>query len=152
MVDNWEGQVYRRSKAMKRSEQEEWRKLRREILYRDHYRCYRCEKHISNGRGLTPHHLLPRDEGGQDDPDNLIVLCCLCHDYAEIYHLRTLEQIRLSYEDAEIKEAKEKELIERQESFPRPDWHAWVYGGMRRSDIPPGIVHLRKNTGYLESG
>ena len=70
--------------------------------------------------------------------------CDPCHDYAEINKLSTLEQIRLSYEEAEIKEAKEKKFTDRQESFPRPDWHAWVYGGMRRPDISSGIVHLQK--------
>jgi len=144
MDANWQGRVYRRSKTMKRSEQEAWRTLRHEILNRDNFTCYRCEKYTANGRRLTVHHLIPRDQGGQDDPDNLITLCDPCHDYAEINKLSTLEQIRLSYEEAEIKEAKEKKFTDRQESFPRPDWHAWVYGGMRRPDISSGIVHLQK--------
>lgn len=32
---------------------------------------------------LEVHHIIPRAEGGPNDPDNLIVLCLTCHDKAE---------------------------------------------------------------------
>ena len=134
MNENWRRRVYRKSKAMKRSKQKAWQALRHEILNRDEFTCYRCEKYIANGRGLEVHHILPRDQGGQDYTDNLITLCFKCHDHVEINKILTLEQIRFSYEDGEIEEVKVKALGIREDSFVRPDWHAWVYGGMQRPE------------------
>lgn len=58
----------------------EWKIVRRLVLERDRRRCRRC----GNRWRLSPHHVKPRDQGGSNDPRNLITLCDACHDWAEI--------------------------------------------------------------------
>ena len=82
---------------------------------------------------MTVHHIIPRGEGGGDNYENLITLCSECHDLVEINGLRTEVEIRGSYEEAETKEPATKKRIERIEHFERPEWHKWVYGGIRHS-------------------
>jgi ATP-dependent DNA helicase RecQ len=58
--------------------EENWRRIRDNILRRDEFRCVEC------GRSCEPdaadiHHLLPRSAGGSDEPSNLITLCDGCH-------------------------------------------------------------------------
>lgn len=70
----------------------EWNKLERRIIRRDHAECQAvCGCTI----GLSVHHIIPRDEGGSDDPLNLITLCKLCHDEIEDTDIRTLDRIRI---------------------------------------------------------
>ena len=130
---DWHKRVYRKGpKKMKREQQERWRELRAACLEREKYRCYRCEKKIpDNGRGSSTHHIIPRDEGGLDDMNNLITLCHKCHDFVEVEGFRTLADIAGSY-DGSIEEAPEKPVAMREESFPRPVWHGYVYGGQKR--------------------
>jgi len=45
---------------------------------------------------------------------------------------KTLSEIENSYYDDPIA-VEEKPIIIREESFTRPEWHAWVYGGARRN-------------------
>ena len=49
--------------------------VRRAIYKRDGYRCALCD----SPRGLQIHHVMPRSEGGSNDPMNLITLCWVCH-------------------------------------------------------------------------
>lgn len=60
-----------------------WRGLRRKILNRDRNRCQSCKVHRSYGRKMTVHHIVARDDGGNDDPSNLITLCVPCHNLIE---------------------------------------------------------------------
>ena len=50
---------------------------RREVLARDGYRCRAsgCE----SAHFLDVHHVIPRERGGTNEPDNLITLCAACH-------------------------------------------------------------------------
>ncbi len=50
---------------------------RRKVLARDGYRCRAsgCE----SPHFLDVHHMMPRERGGTNDPDNLITLCAACH-------------------------------------------------------------------------
>lgn len=43
--------------------------------------------------GLDPHHLIPRSQGGDDVPENIITLCRHHHDMAE-QNTITLEELR----------------------------------------------------------
>ncbi len=56
-----------------------WVKLRERILARDSYLCQTCAK---AGR-LTPatavDHIVPKAQGGTDDPGNLAAICDPCH-------------------------------------------------------------------------
>lgn len=46
------------------------------VRRRDERRCQRCS---AANVGLHVHHIVPRKQGGSDDPDNLITLCAQCH-------------------------------------------------------------------------
>lgn len=51
-----------------------WRKVRAEVLKRDHYRCFYC-----GDPATTADHLLPVSRGGTDDPKNLVAACSNCN-------------------------------------------------------------------------
>lgn len=57
------------------------RKAISEIFKRDERRCRGCRI----AHGLSIHHIVPRDEDGTNDPNNLITLCTSCHDYVECH-------------------------------------------------------------------
>jgi len=112
--------------------EDEWLKLKKQCLKQYKYTCYRCESVNNSGRGMTAHHIIPRSEGGSDDPFNLVALCNECHDAVEISDARSLVDIIACYEGGHIEPV--KQLIgtkENGESFVRPSWHRWVYGGSR---------------------
>lgn len=48
-----------------------WRKLRAQVLARDHYRCVTC----AGTHELEVHHAWPLAEGGTNEPANLLTLC-----------------------------------------------------------------------------
>jgi 5-methylcytosine-specific restriction endonuclease McrA len=50
-----------------------WRRLRFAVLRRDHFRC------PCGAVAVEVDHVLPREVGGRDDPDNLRSLCSRCH-------------------------------------------------------------------------
>ena len=50
--------------------------LRHYILFRDHYTCQCCK---SQKGTLEVHHIVPRNNGGGNQPENLITLCHDCH-------------------------------------------------------------------------
>jgi len=52
-----------------------WNKVRVSILKRDNYICQICKK-----EGREVHHIIPKINGGGDNPENLITLCFDCHD------------------------------------------------------------------------
>lgn len=51
------------------------RATRRMVLRRDQYRCTVC----GTSHDLEVHHIVPRAEGGTNDPANLVTLCMACH-------------------------------------------------------------------------
>lgn len=50
---------------------------RRDVLARDGHRCR--GRGCGGTRFLDVHHVVPRDHGGTNDPENLITLCAPCH-------------------------------------------------------------------------
>lgn len=50
-----------------------WRKLRAWVLVRDGYRCGYCGDSAN-----TVDHVIPRIDGGSDDPANLVACCWRC--------------------------------------------------------------------------
>jgi len=48
-------------------------------LWRDGYKCQHCKGRSKDER-LHCHHIIFRENGGSDEPENLIVLCETCHD------------------------------------------------------------------------
>ena len=55
-----------------------WREIRARIL-RERPTCERCGR----VRAVVVHHIVPRSQGGSDDPINLQALCGLCHAQVE---------------------------------------------------------------------
>jgi hypothetical protein len=58
----------------------EWDRLRETILQRDEYLCVACRKTGVLTAARTVDHILPKSEGGSDDPANLQSLCKPCHE------------------------------------------------------------------------
>lgn len=110
-----------------------WTVLRKMVFERDGYKCIRCDADGDKMKlqvyPLSVHHLLPRADGGGDAMNNLVTLCIPCHDYVELNELRTVQSIVGSYTDKTI--FLEEKIIDRVETFIRPEWHAWVYGSSR---------------------
>lgn len=50
------------------------------IHVRDSYTCQRCgAKEDPHTRSFQVHHLVPRSQGGNNNPENLILACPYCH-------------------------------------------------------------------------
>lgn len=86
---HWKGGL--RTELEKRLDTAEWRKLRVTIYERDGYACQDCGKACKNtrdakgdgGAKIQCHHIVPRRDGGTDDPANLVTLCMSCHQKRE---------------------------------------------------------------------
>lgn len=126
----WEARVYKKANVMTREEQKAWRSMRRSVLTRDKHSCRRCGKKTPNGRGLTVHHIIPRDEGGPDDSTNLITLCQSCHDYVEVSGLRLLIEV-ITIDDEPVPTGPIQNCHD-DHGVIRPEWHKYVYGGVHR--------------------
>src|ERR1700733_9845821 len=61
--------------ARLRLDPEAYRRLCREVLERDGWRCQSC----GCIEGLQVHHISPRSRLGDDTAENLIALCAKCH-------------------------------------------------------------------------
>jgi len=68
-----------------------WRRLCDMINLRD---GWACQAACGCTAELSMHHIVPRAEGGSDDPANLITLCSMCHDEIENTNIRTVEEVR----------------------------------------------------------
>jgi 5-methylcytosine-specific restriction endonuclease McrA len=91
---------------------------RKAVYRRDNYSCALCD----SPRGLQVHHVMPRSEGGTNDPMNLITLCWRCHAVAHgTYFPETPDWMNA----AELHEA----CIEYLADFYAPDWYPWEKGG-----------------------
>ena len=54
---------------------EEYKLLRQQVLERDGWKCQNC----GSAKDLHVHHLTKRSRLGNDELDNLITLCAICH-------------------------------------------------------------------------
>ncbi len=61
-----------------RLEQQDYQKLREQVLRRDGWRCQLC----GSMTNLEVHHKQFRSHSGEDDEQNLITLCFNCHSSA----------------------------------------------------------------------
>lgn len=125
-IREWRKSVYKppRYDSLNR---EEWRQIRKAILIRDDYACLRCEKKSKSGKGLSIHHIVPRDDDGGNNYENLITLCHSCHDFVEVEKLRSLIEIIGSIDPTESKLEPKK--------VESDDWRSWVYGGGRNPNL-----------------
>jgi 5-methylcytosine-specific restriction endonuclease McrA len=65
----------RRKSPRLRLDSESYRKLYRQVLERDGWRCQIC----GSMQQLQVHHLKFRSQSGGDEEQNLITLCAECH-------------------------------------------------------------------------
>lgn len=132
-LHEWRGRVYHANNGDGFYDSPEWRKMRRECFYRDGYRCLRCDKRFKVEE-LSAHHMMPRSEGGIDEPSNLVSLCSPCHDFVEVSDFRTAADIIGSYEKSQKVEQPKYENPKPLTDIDakRPEWHKYVYGGKKR--------------------
>ena len=74
---------------------------------------------------LEVHHVMPRADGGQDNVENLILLCRTHHDRVEVEGIRNRELI-INYVDED-----EGNTATGHTPEDVGDWRTWVYGGRR---------------------
>jgi len=67
----------KRPSAHKRGYSGYWLRLRRYVLERDHYTCVTCGK--AGGLSMQVDHVVPKRDGGRNEPGNLQTLCAVCH-------------------------------------------------------------------------
>ena len=63
--------------------EERWEDTRTRVLERDRHRCSGAFLGGGCSAVLDVHHILPRDEGGTDEDDNLLTLCHRHHPMLE---------------------------------------------------------------------
>jgi 5-methylcytosine-specific restriction endonuclease McrA len=66
-----------------------WRKTRELVWKRDGNRCQVCRKEIPK-KHYHCGHIIDRVAGGDDSPDNLVVMCDMCNIYKPVHD--TLEE------------------------------------------------------------
>ncbi len=119
---SWESKVYRLPEKFETKP--EWKAIEKVVKARDKHTCQSCGLKI----GLTVHHILPRDSGGQDYPPNLITLCRYCHDEVEEQCFTVKEQI--------IDFKRKRKYIKQDHNIVTKEnpvkWQQWVYGGYRK--------------------
>jgi len=87
---------------------DDWRATRKRVLERDDHKCRFCG--VSNqahkeehDRGLSAHHIIPKDDGGRDDVDNLLTVCQSCHRTLESTHGKAMAQLKRHHEEVQAK-------------------------------------------------
>jgi len=73
-------------------------KLNPLVRERDNHKCHFCKRNVHEvcnevGGGNTLHHIVPKRFGGKDEPENLITICCYCHQKLEILITKMLKGI-----------------------------------------------------------
>ena len=114
-IVNWHRKVYKMKKESDLPSN--WRQIRKRIIERENYLCFRCDKKFSKTK-LTIHHIVPRAKGGSHDDTNLIPLCIPCHDYVEINELETKADIMGSYDALDRKSTRLNSSHSQQSRMP----------------------------------
>ena len=56
-----------------------WKKLRDAIMVRDKHLCQNCYRQGLVARARHVDHIIPKSQGGTDEPENLEAICIPCH-------------------------------------------------------------------------
>ncbi len=72
---NYETMQWEKKRKKKKKAKKLQKKDRETIIERDGGRCVKC----GCGDDLHIHHIIHRENGGTNNPDNLITLCAACH-------------------------------------------------------------------------
>lgn len=78
----------RRGSSSERGYGWRWRKLRAQILERDKGLCQPCMRDGRVMPAVAVDHIVPKAEGGTDEPENLEAICKRCH------QLKTADEAR----------------------------------------------------------
>ena len=119
----WQARVYSPSQT---NMSEDYVALKRSFCRQFNYCCQACRKRFS-ADCLSLHHIVPREEGGADEGDNLILLCHSCHDKVELDPRKYGSHGEIAYSFCARKPPKPK--WDRKEIGA--NWQSWVYGGRR---------------------
>ncbi|MCB1688654.1 MAG: HNH endonuclease [Halioglobus sp.] len=57
----------------------QWRKIRDRVMLRDKRLCQPCLEHSRATPATAVDHIIPKAQGGTDEPDNLQAICTPCH-------------------------------------------------------------------------
>jgi len=57
-------------------------KIKNDVLSRDNFTCQKCGFRELNGNEMEIHYIKMRVDGGDEDLQNLITLCSICHHFA----------------------------------------------------------------------
>jgi len=73
-------------------------KLNPMVRERDNHKCHFCKRNVHEvcnevKGGNTLHHIIPKRFGGKDEPENLITICCYCHQKLEVIISKMLKEI-----------------------------------------------------------
>ncbi len=68
--------------------------LKQKVLRKYNFTCQKCSFQDITGEELEIHPIDPKASKGGNDPDNLIVLCSICHNYAPESKEKFLEYIK----------------------------------------------------------
>ncbi len=122
---SWQSTVYKRgSKELKN-----YNSLKYKFLKQFNYTCQSCRKRYSRKSGvLSLHHIIPRNQGGDDNWDNLILLCKSCHNLIECSPEKYRDYNSIAYEFASPKLKKDLRIKEKPIGLK---WQSWVYGGAK---------------------
>lgn len=100
-----------------------WKRFQKIIFSRDENKCQACNIKV----GLSMHHIIPRSEGGRDEPFNMITLCQHCHNEVESLGFKSRDEI------IEFKKNTKRKYIRKTPAQKNPKhpirWQQWVYGG-----------------------
>jgi 5-methylcytosine-specific restriction endonuclease McrA len=99
------------------------------VLQRDRHTCQLCKK---SQRELHVHHVLWKEEGGADVPENLLTLCKQCHD-------KVHKDTELNSQVKELFEAMEKRYVHPTLlNTIMPAFHAWLCKEFREVKVGYG--------------
>lgn len=63
--------------------------------------CGRTRQEIPRRQVFEPHHSIPLEEGGKDEPENIVPLCTACHKLAHWVRLYHFKHWKIMEEDEE---------------------------------------------------
>lgn len=123
---SWHKTVYK-SKRRESGDLVEFHTVAKEVFKRDGQKCMACwisrAKLLRMERFLTAHHLIARSDGGENNHENLLTLCNVCHDQIEELGIKTKEEI-----NGYFTKDKRRYVID---DAVGESWQQWVYGGKR---------------------
>ena len=113
------------------------KKLRRQAHRKTRGKCTRCGRRLRRAK-WSPHHIIPRAEGGSDDISNLRALCNKCHDIVELGEDGWELEELLRGDSSAIDPAVERKpaTLDDEETW---DWRWWVYGSAPNPRQKPAL-------------